>query len=65
MIFPHSHLERLERSLRHENRPLAPVLRQVLMLGGEAHSEPLRTWALHELQGYENRDGVAERADGG
>jgi hypothetical protein len=26
------------------------------MLGGDTHSAALRTWALHELQGYENSD---------
>jgi hypothetical protein len=26
------------------------------MLGGDTHSTALRTWALHELQGYENSD---------
>ncbi|WP_055637197.1 hypothetical protein [Streptomyces griseoruber] len=56
MIFRRSRLDRLERALRHENRPLAPILREVIMLGGEAHSAALRTWALHELQGYENSD---------
>jgi hypothetical protein len=28
----------------------------VIALGGHAHSEPLRTWALRELQGYEGTD---------
>lgn len=32
--------------------PLASVLRQVLVIGGHASSQPLRTWALQELHGY-------------
>jgi hypothetical protein len=51
-----SRLDRLQRALRDETRPLAPVLREVTMLGGDTHSTALRTWALHELQGYENSD---------
>lgn len=51
-----SRLDRLQRALRDETRPLAPVLREVIMLGGDTHSTALRTWALHELQGYENSD---------
>ncbi|WP_181785128.1 AbiTii domain-containing protein [Streptomyces phytophilus] len=51
-----SRLDRLERDVLNESRSLAPVLRQVIALGGHAHSEPLRTWALRELQGYEGTD---------
>ncbi|WML81817.1 hypothetical protein [Streptomyces sp. VNUA74] len=51
-----SRLDRLEADVLHERRPLAPILRQVIALGGHAHSEPLRAWALRELQGYEGID---------
>lgn len=51
-----SRLDRLEDDVLDESRPLAPILRQVIALGGHAHSEPLRTWALRELQGYEGTD---------
>ncbi|MEU1050642.1 hypothetical protein ABZ400_36685 [Streptomyces sp. NPDC005897] len=51
-----SRLDRLEDDVLNESRPLAPILRQVIALGGHAHSEPLRTWALRELQGYEGTD---------
>ncbi|MFC9673780.1 hypothetical protein [Streptomyces sp. NPDC056949] len=51
-----SRLDRLEDDVLNESRPLAPILRQVIALGGHAHSEPLRTWALRELQGYESTD---------
>ncbi|MFD3441089.1 hypothetical protein ACFWU3_26675 [Streptomyces sp. NPDC058685] len=51
-----SRLDRLEDDVLNESRSLAPILRQVIALGGHAHSEPLRTWALRELQGYEGTD---------
>ncbi|MEU4618293.1 hypothetical protein [Streptomyces umbrinus] len=51
-----SRLDRLEDDVLNESRPFAPILRQVIALGGHAHSEPLRTWALRELQGYEGTD---------
>jgi len=51
-----SRLDRLERDVLNESSPLAPILRQVIALGGHAQSEPLRTWALRELQGYEGTD---------
>ncbi|PTH84507.1 hypothetical protein C9J60_32505 [Streptomyces sp. A244] len=51
-----SRLDRLEDDVLNESRPLAPTLRQVIALGGHAHSEPLRTWALRELQDYEGTD---------
>nr|WBO79624.1 hypothetical protein SBE_003337 [Streptomyces sp. SBE_14.2] len=51
-----SRLDRLERHVLNEGRSLAPILRQVIALGGDAHSAALRTWALHELQGYEGTD---------
>ncbi|WP_210583094.1 hypothetical protein [Streptomyces sp. GESEQ-35] len=49
-------LDRLGDDVVNDSRPLAPTLRQVIALGGHAHSEPLRTWALRELQGYEGTD---------
>jgi hypothetical protein len=51
-----SRLDRLESDVLNESRPLAPILRQVIALGGHAHSEQLRSWALRELQGYEGTD---------
>ncbi|MEV0485711.1 hypothetical protein AB0I69_34550 [Streptomyces sp. NPDC050508] len=51
-----SRLDRLEADVLDERRPLAPVLRQVIALGGHAHSDPLRAWALRELRGYEGSD---------
>ncbi|MET8768340.1 hypothetical protein [Streptomyces sp. NPDC004658] len=54
--FRRSRLDRLEGDVLDESRPLAPILRQVITLGGHAHSEPLRAWALRELQGYEGTD---------
>ncbi|MFF8866028.1 hypothetical protein ACF08B_28650 [Streptomyces sp. NPDC015139] len=51
-----SRLDRLEEDVLDEGRPLTPILRQVIALGGHAHSEQLRTWALRELQGYEGTD---------
>ncbi|MGW2770034.1 AbiTii domain-containing protein [Streptomyces sp. NPDC001275] len=56
MRFRRSRLDRLEGDVLDESRPLAPILRQVITLGGHAHSEPLRAWALRELQGYEGTD---------
>ncbi|WRZ36079.1 hypothetical protein OG931_13705 [Streptomyces phaeochromogenes] len=51
-----SRLDRLESDVLNESHRLAPILRQVITLGGHAHSEPLRTWALRELQGYEGTE---------
>ncbi|MFE7537265.1 hypothetical protein ACFU67_23690 [Streptomyces rhizosphaericola] len=56
MKFRRSRLDRLEKDVLDESRPLAPILRQVIALGGHAHSQPLRTWALRELKGYEGTD---------
>ncbi|MGC9382220.1 hypothetical protein [Streptomyces sp. MH13] len=56
MRFRRSRLDILEGDVLDESRPLAPILRQVITLGGHAHSEPLRAWALRELQGYEGTD---------
>ncbi|MYS23569.1 hypothetical protein GA0115240_15415 [Streptomyces sp. DvalAA-14] len=49
-------LERLERDVLDDSVPLASVLRQVLVIGGHASSQPLRTWALQELHGYTNAE---------
>ncbi|MFJ2832600.1 hypothetical protein ACIPC1_34460 [Streptomyces sp. NPDC087263] len=51
-----SRLDRLEDDVLDERCPLAPILLQVIAPGGHAHSEPLRAWALRELQGYEGTD---------
>ncbi|MER6239757.1 hypothetical protein ABT185_27475 [Streptomyces clavifer] len=45
-------IDRLERDILDESVPLASLLRQVLILGGRASSEALRTWAQQELKGY-------------
>lgn len=52
MRFRRTLLDRLERDILDDSRPLAPILRQVVALGGQTHSETLRKWALRELQGY-------------
>ncbi|MFC1410744.1 hypothetical protein ACEZCY_16525 [Streptacidiphilus sp. N1-12] len=57
MIRRRSRLDRLEDDVLDESRPLAPILRQVIALGGHANSAPLRAWALRELQGYEGTEG--------
>lgn len=56
MRFRRGRLDRLENDVLDDKRSLAPILRQVITLGGQAHSQPLRTWALRELQGYEGTD---------
>jgi hypothetical protein len=45
-------LDLLEQGVLDESAPLKTLLRQVIVIGGHAASEPLRTWALRELQGY-------------
>ncbi|MFF0451188.1 hypothetical protein ACFYT4_33230 [Streptomyces sp. NPDC004609] len=47
-----SGLARLERDVLDDSVALASLLRQVLIMGGRASSEPLRTWARRELKGY-------------
>ncbi|GGY13142.1 hypothetical protein GCM10010358_76760 [Streptomyces minutiscleroticus] len=47
-----SGITRLEHDVLDESVPVASLLRQVLILGGHASSEPLRKWAQHELKGY-------------
>ena len=49
-------VERLERDVLDDSVPLASVLRQVLVIGGHASSQALKTWALQELHGYTNTD---------
>lgn len=49
-------VERLERDVLDDSVPLASVLRQVLVIGGHASSQALRTWALQELHGYTNSE---------
>jgi hypothetical protein len=48
-----SGFDRLEHDVLDESVSLASLLRQVLILGGRASSEPLRTWAQQELKGYD------------
>ncbi|WP_030303129.1 hypothetical protein [Streptomyces katrae] len=45
-------LEQLEGALLDDKTSLASALRRCLLLGGYAHHEELRTWALKELEGY-------------
>ncbi|WP_327067890.1 AbiTii domain-containing protein [Kitasatospora sp. NBC_01302] len=49
-------LDRLEEGVLDEAVPLTTLLRQVIVLGGRAASQPLRTWAQHELRGYTEPD---------
>ncbi|MFE4823752.1 hypothetical protein ACFRFU_46795 [Streptomyces sp. NPDC056704] len=49
-------LEQLERAVLDDTASLASALRQCLMLGGYAHHEELRAWALKELEGYPAAD---------
>ncbi|MFG2334695.1 hypothetical protein ACGFMM_34550 [Streptomyces sp. NPDC048604] len=49
-------LEQLEGAVLDDNASLASALRRCLMLGGYAHHEELRTWALKELVGYADTD---------
>ncbi|MFD3537758.1 hypothetical protein [Streptomyces sp. NPDC058661] len=56
MIWPRrrglQYLDRLERGVLDSATPLADLLRLVLVMGGHASAEPLKEWALRELQGY-------------
>ncbi|MEU9943095.1 hypothetical protein [Streptomyces lavendulae] len=45
-------LEQLEAAVLDDKTPLASSLRRCLMLGGYAHHQELRAWALKELEGY-------------
>lgn len=49
-------LDRMEAGVLDDTVPLATLLRQVVVLGGRTASEPLRTWATNELQGYTTPD---------
>jgi hypothetical protein len=56
-----SGLARLERDVLDDSVALASLLRQVLVMGGRASSEQLRTWAQRELKGY--ADAIDELPD--
>lgn len=45
-------LDRLEHGVLDDTTPLASLLRHVLVIGGQASSQPLQIWALNELKGY-------------
>ncbi|MFD6250675.1 AbiTii domain-containing protein, partial [Streptomyces roseolus] len=45
-------LEQLEGAVLDDKASLASALRRCLMLGGYAHHQELRAWALKELEGY-------------
>ncbi|MER5854450.1 hypothetical protein ABT131_02255 [Streptomyces sp900105245] len=45
-------LAEIQRDVLDESKSLASVLRKCIVLGGEANSAPLRTWATLELRGY-------------
>lgn len=47
-----SSIDRLERDVLDESATMASLLRQVLIMGGRASSESLKTWAQRELKGY-------------
>ncbi|MGW8881526.1 AbiTii domain-containing protein [Streptomyces sp. NPDC055663] len=49
-------LEQLEGAVLDSSVSLASALRRCLMLGGYAHHQELRAWALKELVGYTNDD---------
>lgn len=45
-------LAEIQRDVLDESKSLASALRKCIVLGGEANSAPLRTWATLELRGY-------------
>ncbi|QOV33247.1 hypothetical protein IM697_23690 [Streptomyces ferrugineus] len=45
-------LEQLEQGVLDDTAPLAGLLRLALVIGGHAASQPLKQWALNELEGY-------------
>lgn len=49
-------LEQLELAVLNDTASLATALRRCLMLGGYAHHQELRGWALKELEGYSATD---------
>ncbi|RPK23513.1 hypothetical protein EES37_37800 [Streptomyces sp. ADI91-18] len=49
-------LDRLEQGVLDDTTQLAGLLRHALIIGGHASSQPLRQWALYELNGYANID---------
>ena len=48
-------LDQLQSGVLDDSVPLAKLLRQVVIIGGNASSEALQAWALRELQGYTDR----------
>lgn len=48
-------LDEIERDLM-DNKPIADVLRKVVILGGRLSSVELRDWASTELNGYETSE---------
>ncbi|WP_327075660.1 hypothetical protein OG196_43995 (plasmid) [Kitasatospora purpeofusca] len=53
-------LEELEGAVLDESASLASALRRCLMLGGYAHHQELRYWALKELDGYRAEEELPE-----
>ncbi|WP_181764074.1 hypothetical protein [Streptomyces albidus (ex Kaewkla and Franco 2022)] len=53
-------LTEIQRDVLDESKSLASALRKCVVLGGEANSAPLRTWATRELRGYEPSDELPE-----
>ncbi|MEV5783762.1 hypothetical protein [Streptomyces sp. NPDC052287] len=49
-------LDQLEKGVLDDTAPLAGLLRHALIIGGHASSQPLRQWALGELNGYARSD---------
>ncbi|MFJ3825582.1 AbiTii domain-containing protein [Streptomyces nodosus] len=49
-------LDKFEQDVLDESVPIQQLLRLVIVLGGRAFSEPLRSWARNELQGYLSPD---------
>lgn len=52
-----SPLDRLEQDILDESIQTAKLLRLFIVIGGRAFSDPLRSWAMSELRGY---DGPSE-----
>ncbi|MFF8096463.1 hypothetical protein [Streptomyces sp. NPDC016675] len=48
-----SPLDRLEQDILDESISTTKLLRLFIVIGGRAFSEPLRKWAMNELQGYD------------
>jgi hypothetical protein len=56
-----SPLDRLEQDILDESISTQKLLRLFIVIGGRAFSDPLRKWAMNELQGY---DGPSEEIPG-